>query len=50
MRKLIFTLLLISIFAISCTQSDTASQVPEGEYIQWRSENETADALSLIHI
>ena len=47
MRKLFFTLLMISIFAVSCTQSDTASQVPEGEYIQWRSENETADALVL---
>ena len=34
-------------FAVSCTQSDTASQVSEGEYIQWRSENETADALVL---
>ena len=47
MRKLFFTLLIISIFAVSCTQSDTASQVPDGEYIQWRSENETADALVL---
>ena len=47
MRKLFFTLLIISIFAVSCTQSDTASQVSEGEYIQWRSENETADALVL---
>ena len=47
MRKLFFTLLAISIFAVSCSQPDTASQVPEGEYIQWRGENETADALVL---
>ena len=47
MRKLFFTLLIISIFAVSCTQSDTTSRVPEGKYIQWRSENESADALVL---
>ena len=32
---------------LSYTQSDTTSRVPEGKYIQWRSENETADALVL---
>ena len=47
MRKLFFTFFIISIFAVSCIQSDSASQVPEGEYIQWRSENKTADALVL---
>jgi len=47
MRKTFFSLFIISIFAVSCTQSDNASQVPEGKYIQWRSENETADALVL---
>ena len=47
MRKLFFALLMISLFAVSCSQSDTASQVPEGKYIQWRSENETADAMVL---
>jgi len=34
MKKILFTLLIISIFAVSCTQSDTSSQIPEGEYIQ----------------
>ena len=47
MRKLFFSLLIISIFIVSCTQSDTTSRFPEGKYIQWRSENETADALVL---
>ena len=45
MRKLFFTLLVISIFAVSCTQSDTASQVPEGKYIEWGSDNEIANTM-----
>ena len=45
MRKLVSTLILVSIFVISCNRSDTASQVPDGKYIEWRGGNEMADAL-----
>ena len=47
MRKLVSTLILVSIFVISCNRSDTASQIPDGKYIEWRGGNEMADAMVL---